>query len=367
MLNSRAMAITGAAFAGPNGVVPTPFLSGPWPAAEAGRALPSYNVGGLLPERGIRYLSCATRLFCTTAMHAIESGQGQAIIQRSPERIGVYHGAESPHLEDVFRFDLAAKYEGPESVSPMLSPNTLPNAAAGELAIRLDLRGANVTITCGHNSGLQALDLAYLHLGVGEVDYAVLGSVEVSSIYHRALFERAHRNGAPARCPELGVVFCLETAEQARRDGRAALALVVGSASNGARRGASDEAALLASIQQALDDAGLAAAELDAIVVGSDRSFTAAGFRPLFTASGREPPQVVSLVERCGRTENSIGLLGVSWVIAAYQAHARGEPWAEAEALGSGDSSSLRRVAVASLDRHGCTVAAILERPETTS
>ncbi len=364
MLESNPKAITGAAFAGPDGVTLSPFLLGSWPSAQAGRALPSYNVGGLLPERGIRYLSCATRLFCTTAMHAIDAGQGGSTIRRAPERIGVYHGAESPHLEDVFHFDLAAKYEGPEAVSPMLSPNTLPNAAAGELAIRLDLRGANVTITCGENSGLQALDLACLHLTAGEVDYALVGSVEVSSIYHRALFERAERNGAPARCPELGLVFCVEELEQAVRDGRAPLALVLGSASNGAPSSGSEEAALLDSIQRALEDAGLSAGELDALVLGSPRPLAEARLRPLFAERGLEPPPVISLLERCGRTENSIGLLGVSWAIAAFQAQARAEPWPEAGALPAG--VKLRRVAVATLDRYGCSVAAVLQAPEGT-
>lgn len=362
MLESNPMAITGTAFAGPSGVVLSPFLSGSGPAAEAGAALPSYNIGGLLPERGIRYLSCATRLFCTTAMHAIDAGRGRAVIQGSPERIGVYHGAESPHLEDVFRFDMAAKHEGPESVSPMLSPNTLPNAAAGELAIRLDLRGANVTVTCGENSGLQALDLACLHLALGQVDYAVVGSVEVSSIYHRALFERAERNGAAPRCPELGVVFCVEKAEQARRSGRAPLALVLGSASNGAHARGSDEAILLGAVQRALADAGLTADDLDALVVGSSGPLMEAGLRPLFASRNDGAPPIISLLERCGRTENSTGLLGISWAIAAYQARAGRE--ASTDAGLSGGGSPLRRIAVASLDRYGCGVAVILERPE---
>src|SRR5688572_3036941 len=156
-MSSTSRAITGVAFGCPAGEGLSTFAATPLSSLETERTLKSYNVGERIPRKGLLYMSAATKTFYSAALQAVEMARGEARLRESPERTGIYHGAENPQLDDVFRYDISAKHDGPAVASPMDAPNTLANAAAGELAIALGLQGPNVTVTCGPNSGIQAL------------------------------------------------------------------------------------------------------------------------------------------------------------------------------------------------------------------
>jgi 3-oxoacyl-[acyl-carrier-protein] synthase II len=336
------------------------------PAGEA-RAFSSYNTGERLPARGLRYVSAVTQLFCSTAMQALDSVGARTLVSEAPERVGIYHGADSPHLDDAFRFDLIAKLDGPDHASPMASPNTLPNAAVGELAIRLQLAGPSLTVACGPSSGMQALDLACLDLDAGRVDYALVGSVELSSMYHQSLWRAVDPDGAVSRCAELSVVLCVEPLRRARAAGRRVLAQVLGTAGAALREPADAERSALRALEDALRDARLPASTLDLLLLAGARPGFDADRLALLLAERARPTPVLSLDQRAGQTENTGGLLGVAWALALFRNAGRPAALWGAELLDTDVVRRLRCIGVSSTDAFDNSSAVLLAPPEEQS
>src|SRR5207245_9540208 len=76
-------------------------------------------------------------------------------------RIGVLCGTYLGAVESVEAFLRAMLEEGPQAVSPAIFPNTVWNAAAGQVAIHLGAVGPTSTVTSGHAAGAQALAYAF--------------------------------------------------------------------------------------------------------------------------------------------------------------------------------------------------------------
>jgi 3-oxoacyl-[acyl-carrier-protein] synthase II len=76
------------------------------------------------------------------------------------EEVGLVIGTMFCGLHTISEFDRAALVDGPSYVSPMDFANTVFNAAAGQAAIRHNLRGVNSTVAAGSASGLKAVAYA---------------------------------------------------------------------------------------------------------------------------------------------------------------------------------------------------------------
>ncbi|MEK7466363.1 MAG: beta-ketoacyl synthase N-terminal-like domain-containing protein [Planctomycetota bacterium] len=160
--------------------------------------------------------------------------------------------------------------------NPMAFPNTVPNAAAGQLAIATGITGFNTTLVQTGASGEEALVLAADLLAQGRCDAAVAGGIdELSSMMHHAL----HRLGGLSRtacrpfdraadgtmlAEDAGLIV-LERLGDAKKRGARALAELAGygRASSPARPLAYGPAAAAASaIESALARAGVAASDV---------------------------------------------------------------------------------------------------------
>ncbi|BAP31985.1 beta-ketoacyl synthase [Chryseobacterium sp. StRB126] len=172
-----------------------------------------------LKPKGQRFLNKATLIYCNTAFQSIHNRDLSQYIQDTPERIGLYDGTELSNLEDCFVFDLTAKNQGPDRVSPMKAPSTIANAAASQMAIQTGIKGPNFSVCAGMAGSLQALDIAYLHLKQGIIDYGVIASTEVRNTYQKAI-QKKQRN----QSPELGISMILERQESLEKDNRKPLA-----------------------------------------------------------------------------------------------------------------------------------------------
>jgi 3-oxoacyl-[acyl-carrier-protein] synthase II len=78
-------------------------------------------------------------------------------------------------------------------VRPSSIPSMVPNAAAGQIAIRHRISGPNTTVAAAHLSGLVALSVASRFLALGHADFAVAGAVEELSP-ERQLGDRVTRS-----------------------------------------------------------------------------------------------------------------------------------------------------------------------------
>lgn len=70
--------------------------------------------------------------------------------------------------------------KGPKRVSPLFIPSMMPNAAAGELAIRYGLRGECIDVSTACATGTQSIGEAYRMIRFGYADCALAGGAEES-------------------------------------------------------------------------------------------------------------------------------------------------------------------------------------------
>jgi 3-oxoacyl-[acyl-carrier-protein] synthase II len=131
--------------------------------------------------------------------------------------------------------------EGPEAVSPMLFPFTVPNAPAAQCAILLGLRGPNLTVCRMEASGLGAIAEAAAIVGSGAAEILLAGGAdEVVPEFHaawRSLRMTARGGAAAFRGPfdaaasgfapgEGAYLVVVEAEEIARRRGAPVLAAI---------------------------------------------------------------------------------------------------------------------------------------------
>jgi len=177
--------------------------------------------------------------------------------------------------------------KGPRQVSALMAPMMMPNAAAGEIAIRYGIHGLSMSLASACATGSNAIGEGAEHIRRGTADVMLCGGGE--SVMHPltlAAFSNmravSHRNDEPTRASrpfdadrdgfvmgEGAAVLVLESLEHAQKRGARIRAELVGygSSCDAFHITAPDEDGTGAarSMQAALQDAGMAATEIDYI------------------------------------------------------------------------------------------------------
>lgn len=247
------------------------------------------DFANLLGKRGLQYLRPSTKFLLGASLLAMREA-GLSNGEANPDNLGVTVGSNLAGLQSMANYDYTAITEGPHYVSPMDAPNTLANAPASHLAIRLKARALNTTIASGQCAGLDALGYATKMVRDGRARQIVVGGVEELSpaalwIYRNSEVLTRGRKGAAGRpfAPEStgwlpsegAAVVVLEPAEDAQARGVQPLAELAGWSSAFAPSQNLEKRSnvLRRTARQALEAAGLSAQDVDVVVAG------ASGFR----------------------------------------------------------------------------------------
>jgi 3-oxoacyl-[acyl-carrier-protein] synthase II len=149
---------------------------GPWPR-EA-----------LLGKRGLQFLSQGTQFLLGAAVLA-RNGAGLGERIPAPDDIGAVISTNLAGLASIAQFDLTTVMDGPTFCSPMEAPNTLANAPASHLAIKMHARALSATVSSGQCGGLDAIGYACRALQKGRATHILLGGVEELNPWVLALYK----------------------------------------------------------------------------------------------------------------------------------------------------------------------------------
>ncbi len=147
-----------------------------------GGELKGYKPITYLGKKGLRQLDRTGKLAASAANLTLEATGLDAEFREANE-IALVLGTNFCSAGTIAAFDQRGLEQGPGAVSPLDFANTVINAAAGQVAIRYQLRGTNTTTTGGGCAGLKALGYGH-ELVTGEREQWVLagGAEELTEV-----------------------------------------------------------------------------------------------------------------------------------------------------------------------------------------
>jgi 3-oxoacyl-(acyl-carrier-protein) synthase len=262
-----------------------------------------------------RRLDLGSKMAAAAAYEALQAAGYPAEVPRPADDAGIATllGTMTAGIETLRAFLGALFREGPESVSPMQFPFTVPNAPASQCSILLGLQGPNLTICEMEASGLAAVATAADLIRSGAIEAAVAGGVdEQSETFGRAWARlRLTHRGNPETFPgpfakirrgfmpgEGAYLLVLESIDRARRRGAEPWAEVVGESMTHGRAAAHawsrDAEEVASAIRETVTRAGLRPREIGYVAASANgtRDIDAAEARALRLAFGDEARRV---------------------------------------------------------------------------
>ena len=96
-------------------------------------------------------------------------------------RIGTAIGTGTGGLQEIENGTLTLHHEGPRKVSPFFVTSSVCNMVAGNISIRYQLRGPNITVVTACTSGTHNIGLAARMVERGDADVMVCGGSEMAT------------------------------------------------------------------------------------------------------------------------------------------------------------------------------------------
>ena len=203
---------------------------------------------------------------------------GIALEEGKEEDYGMIIGTGDGPLTTVYEFEDHIAKEGNENGSAFNFPNTVYNAAGGYLSIKTGLRGYNVTVTNGSQSGLQSVAYAFHEIRQNRAQGMLATGTDENSAVMEKLYGQLGLladgsaklyEGTGMTLSDGSVSIALENAESAAKHGGKKYAKVAGygMTHEGVKYGtvAGSNEGLKNAIAKALQMAGIAQEEVDAI------------------------------------------------------------------------------------------------------
>jgi len=211
---SAEVVITGLGVVGPHGVgferLRSAFAAGRALASEVDRSagfhrptgsrtaamVPDVDLRAWLPAAQARRLGRPSRFTVAAARMAMEDADLETLEGRRAAIVLATAFGAVLFTEKLIRQVLE---EGPEAAQPFYFSECVANAAAGQVAIALGARGANVTVTQREAGPLLALARGAHEVREGRADVALVGTADEMTPLLHALLDRFGATGRPVR------------------------------------------------------------------------------------------------------------------------------------------------------------------------
>src|SRR5437764_576373 len=86
---------------------------------------------------------------------------GIEVAEENRERIGVMFGTGVGPMESMENFSRPLFDEGPAAANPAIFPNTVYNAAGGQVAMQVGAVGSATTVTAGHAASASSISYSF--------------------------------------------------------------------------------------------------------------------------------------------------------------------------------------------------------------
>ncbi|HUG82920.1 MAG TPA: beta-ketoacyl-[acyl-carrier-protein] synthase family protein [Euzebya sp.] len=241
-----------------------------------------FSAGDFLPPKERKRVDRLGQMSIITTRMALADA-GLDIDDGNRERSGVILGTGTGPMESMAGFAIPVISEGPVAANPGVFPNTVYNAAAGQVAIKVGLLGPTSTVCTGHAAGLHALTYGFDLVRGDDADVIVaLGADAITDLVADAYHDLGLIGPDGFALAEGAVALILERRHHAEGRGARILGQVLGhgaaSDGRGIGRWDPDGDACERAVRAALDDAGLEPGDIATVMTaaaGLDRADSA--------------------------------------------------------------------------------------------
>lgn len=168
-----------ALLAGKSGVAPITAFDASAHKTRFAAEVKGFDGIALFGQREARKMDRFTQFSSAAALEALEQS-GLKINESNRDRVGILIGTGIGGILTLLEQVEVMRERGPERVSPFLIPMMISDSAAGMLAIRLGVRGPNMSLATACASGTNALGEATEMIRRGAADVMIAGAAEAA-------------------------------------------------------------------------------------------------------------------------------------------------------------------------------------------
>jgi 3-oxoacyl-[acyl-carrier-protein] synthase II len=214
-------------------------------------------------------------LFSIISSRLALADAGLELTDENRTRVGAILGTGVGPMESMEEFAVGVIEDGPGGANPAIFPNTVYNAAGGQVALKVGTLGSASTVTAGHGAGAAGLCYAHDLLCADHADAIVcigadaLTATVVEAYRELGVLAGGETNGGGFALAEAGVAVVLERLGAALARGAKPLAELLGYAvtsdAMGVGRIDPDGAGVERAMATALEHSGVAAGDVAAV------------------------------------------------------------------------------------------------------
>jgi 3-oxoacyl-[acyl-carrier-protein] synthase II len=263
-------------------------------------------------------------LFAVIGSRLALSDAGLELTDENRTRVGAIIGTGVGPMESMEDFSGPILSEGPDGANPAVFPNTVYNAAGGQVAIKVGVLGSASTVTAGHGAGASALCYGAQLAATDHADAMIcIGADTLTDTVIKAYRELGVLDGSSLA--EAGVAVLVERAGSASARGATPYASIAGfeitSDAQGIGRIDRDGEGIERAMRGALQRAGIEPSEV--VAVWSAKSGLEVADTAEDAAIGRlfadKPPPVFAPKEKLGDPMGAGASLSVAIALAGWR------------------------------------------------